>query len=401
MGVERTIVIFGAGIGGLTAALTLAAKGFRVVVLEKAERLEEVGAGLQISPNASHILSKLGLREALDAVALAPEAVLMIGARSGKPLARLAFNTERERSRSDASPYWVLHRADLQAALAAQVRAHPAIDLQLGYRFDCAFPVGDGVTVVDRNGFDRRHHEALALIGADGIWSAVRQQLFPESQPRFSGLIAWRGMIDTAQLPAEMVSSEVRIWLGGNAHILAYPVSGGRRINVVAIVAGRWNQPGWSCPGDPSEIQSSFAAPRWSDSARQMIHLVQSWRRWALFTMPDGGVWSKGPVALLGDAAHGMLPFAAQGACMAIEDAAVLASCLDGVAEPKGAAEALQRYAQLRRTRVGRVQATARRNGQIYHLSGPLALARDLTMRLAGQRLLARQRWIYDWRSEG
>lgn len=398
MGVERTIVIAGAGIGGLTAALTLAGKGFRVVLLEKAERLEEVGAGLQISPNASHILAKLGLRSALDAVALAPEAVSMLSARTGDTLARLKFGAEAQPR--DDYPYWVLHRADLQAALAAQVRAHPAIELQLGRRFDEVSSCDDGVIVVDRGGFDRCQHTALALIGADGIWSAVRQQLFPQAQPRFSGLIAWRSTIDAARLPADLISKDVRLWLGENAHIVAYPISGGRQVNIVAIVAGSWNRPGWSAPGDPSEIMAQFAEPLWSASARQLIGSADGWRRWALFTMADGGVWSQGSVALLGDAAHGMLPFAAQGAGMAIEDAAVLASCFDGVADAQAAVQALQRYARLRQPRVGRVQATARRNGAIYHLHGPMALARDVAMRLLGQRLMARQRWIYDWRSE-
>ena len=400
MAAERTVAIAGAGIGGLTAALTLAAKGFRVVLLEKAERLEEVGAGLQLSPNASHVLIKLGLRSALESVALAPAAVSMISARSGDTLARLTFAPEAP-SRHDDYPYWVLHRADLQAALATQVRAHPSIDLQLGCQFEQVTSCDDGVLITARRGHDLRYHQALALIGADGIWSAVRQQLFPQAQPRFSGLIAWRSTIDAARLPTDLISKDVRLWLGENAHIVAYPISGGRRVNIVAIIAGSWNRPGWSAPGDPSEVSAEFAAPLWSDQARQLIGSADGWRRWALFTMPDGGVWCQGSVALLGDAAHGMLPFAAQGAGMAIEDAAVLASCLDGVSNADHAAQALQRYARLRQPRVGRVQATARRNGEIYHLHGPMALARDVVMRLLGQRLMARQRWIYDWRCDG
>ena len=183
---------------------------------------------------------------------------------------------------------------------------------------------------------------------------------------------------------------------------MAYPISGGRQINVVAIVPGTWNRPGWSAPGDAMEIKNAFTPRHWPGPARMMIGAVDGWRKWALFTVPDGGEWSSGAMTLLGDAAHAMLPFAAQGAAMAIEDAAVLAKCLAGAGDEYRARipPALQRYAGLRRARVARVQRTARRNGKIYHLSGAAALARDLFIRAIGpQRMLARQDWIYDWRA--
>jgi salicylate hydroxylase len=189
--------------------------------------------------------------------------------------------------------------------------------------------------------------------------------------------------------------------MGPNAHLVVYPISGGRQINVVAIAAGTWNRPGWSAPGESSEIKNTFTAPQWPGPARMMISAIDEWRKWALFTVPDGGEWSEGAIALLGDAAHAMLPFAAQGAGMAIEDAAVLAKCLGegGGESVAGIAAALKRYGKLRRARVRRVQRAARRNGTVYHLSGPAALARDLFIRSIGpQRMLARQDWIYDWR---
>jgi salicylate hydroxylase len=399
---SRTIVIAGAGIGGLTASLALAAQGFRVIVLEKAERLEEAGAGLQLSPNASRILIDLGLQPRLAPRAVTPDAVSIMSARGGGEIVRLPFG-EAATAR-DGAPYWVVHRADLQAALQAQVNDNPDIELRLGCQFEDAAAHAKGLTVVQRSGVTRHQELALALIGADGIWSTVRHQLFPEIQPQFSGLIAWRGTLDTTALPREYTSRRVQLWMGPNAHLVTYPISGARQINVVAVVPGTWNRPGWSAPGEPFEIKNAFSSQRWPGSARMMIGAVDDWRKWALFTVPDGE-WTGGAIALLGDAAHAMLPFAAQGAGMAIEDAAVLAKCLGeylSQSQNEGGqtiSAAMQRYARLRRPRITRVQRAARQAGRIYHLAGPAALARDLAIRAMGaKRMLARQDWIYDWR---
>ena len=400
MAVSRTIFVAGAGIGGLTAALALADRGFRVVILEKAERLEEAGAGLQLSPNASRVLIDLGLKPRLAASAVVPDAVSVMSARLGREIARLPLGEEA--STRAGAPYWVLHRADLQAALQAQVGDNPDIDLRLGCQFEDMAPHAKGLTVVQRSGDTRRQEVALGLIGADGIWSTVRHQLFPQAQPQFSGLIAWRGTLEATQLPREQASRRVQLWMGANAHLVAYPISGGRQINVVAVVSGAWNRPGWSAPGDITEIKNVFASSYWPGNVRMLIGAVDEWRKWALFNVPGAGEWTSGPVALLGDAAHAMLPFAAQGAGMAIEDAAVLAKCLAETRNEGGPAIALamQRYARLRRPRVGRVQRTARQSGRIYHLAGPAAVARDLVIRMLGpRRMLARQSWIYDWRA--
>ncbi len=400
MAASRTIFVAGAGIGGLTAALALAARGFRVVVLEKAERLKEVGAGLQLSPNASSVLIGLGLKERLALRAVTPEAISIMSARAGGEIVRLPLG-EAASLRAGA-PYWVIHRADLQRALQAQVDDHPDIDLRLGCQFEDAAVHARGLTVVQRKANGRQQDLALALIGADGIWSTVRQHLFPEVQPQFSGLIAWRGTLDATQLPREYTAPRVQLWMGPSAHLVTYPISGARQINVVAVVPGTWNRPGWSAQGDTLELKDAFAKSRWPAAARMMINAVDSWQKWALFTLPEGGKWSSGAIALLGDATHAMLPFAAQGAGMAIEDAAVLAKALsEGQTDTAaGVAAALRRYARLRRGRVARVQRTARSGGLVYHLTGPAAFARDLTIRAMGpERMLARQSWIYDWRA--
>ncbi|MEH2528874.1 MULTISPECIES: FAD-dependent monooxygenase [unclassified Bradyrhizobium] len=399
MAAARTIIVAGAGIGGLTAALSLAAKGFRVIILEKAERLEEAGAGLQLSPNASRILVDLGLRPRLATRAVTPEAVNIMSARAGGQITRLPLG-EAAGLRAGA-PYWVMHRADLQGALQAVVNDHPDIDLRLGCQFEDVTSHAKGLTVVQRRGNTRQQELAVALVGADGIWSAVRNHLFPGVQPQFSGLIAWRGTLDATALPREYTSPRVQLWMGPDAHLVAYPISAARQINVVAIVPGTWNRPGWSAPGDANELKNAFASQRWPPTARMLIGAVDGWRRWALFTLPDIGEWTDGAIALLGDAAHAMLPFAAQGAGMAIEDAAVLAKCLgesprDNIA---GIPAALKHYGRLRRGRVLRVARAARQQGLIYHLTGPLALARDLAIKAMGpERMLARQDWIYNWR---
>jgi salicylate hydroxylase len=396
---SRTIFIAGAGIGGLTASLALAARGFRVVVLEKAERLEETGAGLQLSPNASHVLAGFGLKERLGSRAVVPEAISILSARAGGEIARLPLGEAT--SSADGAPYWVVHRADLQTALATAVNDHPDIDLRLGYQFEDVTSHAKGLTVVSRSGNTRQQDLALALIGADGIWSSVRNHLFPDVAPQFSGLIAWRGTLDATQLPREYTARRVQLWMGPGAHLVAYPISGARQINVVAIVPGTWNRPGWSAPGDGMELKNAFDASRWPAPARMMLGAVDGWRKWALFTVPEGGEWTSGTIALLGDAVHAMLPFSAQGAGMAIEDAAVLAKVMSEAPLESAAqvTSALKRYARLRRSRVAQVRRTANKQGGIYHMAGPMALARDLAIKALGpRRMLARQDWIYRWR---
>jgi len=395
---SRTIVVAGAGIGGLTASLALARQGFRVIILEKAPRLEEIGAGLQLSPNASRVLVDLGLRSRLSR-AVTPEAICLMNARAGAEITRIPLQAA---AFDAAAPYWVIHRADLQAALRAEVENSPDIDLRLGCQFEEASSHAKGFTVIQRSGVTRQREQAIMLIGADGIWSAVRGRLFPDVQPRFAGLIAWRGTLDATQLPREYTSRRVRLWMGPNAHLVAYPIAGARQINVVAVVPGHWNRPGWSEPGDGNEIKSEFASARWHAIPRMLLGAVDGWQKWALFAVPGGREWTQGATALLGDAAHAMLPFAAQGAAMAIEDAAVLAKCIaERESEaPAAISAALARYARLRRRRVMRMQRHARRLGRIYHLTGPLALARDLVIRALGpKRMLARQDWIYNWRA--
>jgi salicylate hydroxylase len=392
---SRTIIVAGAGIAGLTAAIALAEQRFHVVVLEKAAQLDEAGAGLQLSPNASGVLIRLGLEKHLFERVVTPDDISIVAAASGRPIVRIPLGTSA-RMRYGA-PYWIIHRADLQAALLAKAREHPDIELRLGAPFEDVAVHAKGVTVVNREGLERSGRQALALVGADGVWSNVRHQQFGGVQAIFSGHVAWRGTLDARQLPREFGQNRVTLWLGTGAHLVVYPVRGGALINVVAIVAGQWNRPGWDEAGDTGEIAAHFNTSRWSSAARMIVGAADNWRKWALFTV-DGVPPAIGPVALVGDAGHAMLPFAAQGAAMAIEDAAVIADCLSR--QRGNAVEAFRQYAALRQARVAQVRRTTWQSGAIYHLPAPVALARNLTMKmLGGRRLLSQRDWLYDWRS--
>lgn len=391
---SRTVVVAGAGIGGLTTAIALAEQRFQVIVLEKAPQLDEAGAGLQLSPNASGILIRLGLRDHLVDRVVAPDDITIIAARSGQPIVRIPLGGPAQ-ARYGA-PYWIAHRADLQAALLARAREHPDIDVRLGAPFEDVAVDAAGVTVVNRAGHELESRQALALVGADGVWSSVREQQFGAVRARFSGHMAWRSAIDAGHLPRDLSRNRVTLWFGAGAHLVVYPLRGGALINVVAIIAGEWNRPGWNEAGDASEIAAAFDARRWSAAARLIIGAADSWRKWPLFTV-DGAAPASGRVALVGDAGHAMLPFAAQGAAMAIEDAAVLAQCLSR--QPASPIDAFRQYATVRRHRIARVKRTTWQSGAIYHLRGPAAVARDLSMKvLGGRRLLAQRDWLYDWR---
>lgn len=397
MAQARTILIAGAGIGGLTAALALARNGFRITICEQAEVLGDAGAGIQLSPNATRVLNTLGVGQRLTDVAVVPDGVSIRQARSGDEIIFMTLG-QAVKYRYGA-PYWSVHRGDLQAALLASIADEPAITLKLGTAIEDFSIHSDGVTAEVRTAQGIRQETADALIGADGLWSATRAKLGDASKPRFRDRTAWRAMVPAAELPSAFQRRVTFLWLGRNAHLVHYPVRGGTLINIVAIVRDRWHEPGWSAPGDREELLRRFDATDWAPDARQLLQQPESWSKWALFDRKDGGFPGQGPVTLLGDAAHPMLPFLAQGAAMAIEDAAVLARCLElpGVTP----AAAMRRYESLRSDRVRRVQAAARANGRTYHLSGPPALGRNLGMRwLGGERLRTRYDWLYDWRPD-
>jgi salicylate hydroxylase len=394
---SRTILIAGAGIGGLTAALTLSRVGYRVVVAEQAATLSDVGAGIQLSPNATRILQSLGVAERLAATAVVPEGLSIRSARSGAEIAYMPIGRGIEFRYG--APYWMLHRGDLQAALADAVSEQPDVVLKLGTRMEDFAIHAKGITAQLRDSRGVTDERIPAVIGADGLWSTARVQLGDKSKPTFRNRTAWRALLPASAVPDEFRQPVTRLWLGRDAHLVHYPVRGGTLVNVVAIVRDRWNAPGWSAPGARDELLRHFPRERWAKPARDLLETPDSWLKWALFDRSESGFGGHGPVTLIGDAAHPMLPFLAQGAAMAIEDAAILARCL---ASPALEAEpALRRYEAIRQARVRRVQQEARANSRTYHMSGPAALARNLAMRImGGERLRARYDWIYDWRPD-
>jgi salicylate hydroxylase len=393
MAVRGTVLIAGAGIGGLTAALAIAQRGFPVCLLEAAERLEEIGAGIQLSPNASRILIALGLAERLAPHIIVPQELRVINAASGRVLARAPLGVEAEQRYG--APYWMIHRGDLQAALCEAVKAHPDISLCLGTKVEDFAIVEDGIRVAAGRNAQPIDEHGIALIGADGLWSTLRTRLGHNAAPRFAHHTAWRALVAKEAVAPEFSTPAINLWLGHNAHLVHYPVRGGRLVNIVAILRDEWKQPGWSAPGASDELLARLPAAHWHASARELIGVATQWQKWALYDCAPLKQWGQGPVTLLGDAAHPMLPYLAQGAAMAIEDALVLGQCLGEI--PDDPVGALRAYEQKRSARTARTQRAARSNGTVYHLGGVGAALRSLVLRVMGPRLITRYDWLYGW----
>jgi salicylate hydroxylase len=393
MGAARPVVVVGAGIGGLTAALAFAKRGRDVVVVERAREIAEVGAGLQLSPNASRVLRDLGVGAALGAVAVEPEAIDVSSAQAGGLVSTLPLGPAI--AATYGSPFLVAHRGDLQGVLLAAARRDPRIRILTATTAAAVVETGTGVRVDLDGPAGRDSLEAEAVIGADGVRSVLRTGYLGGASARYTGRMAWRTTIQAAEWDGDRrILSATGLWLGARAHMVHYPVRSRREINVIVAIEEPWVEETWDVPGDGAVLERRLAG--WPDPPRRLVAAAATWRKWALCGVDPSGPWTRGRVALLGDAAHAMLPFAAQGAAMAIEDAAVLARLLCGDA---GTVDSrLARYAAVRRPRVAAVVELARRNGAIYHLSGPAAIARDAAMRLMGpRRVLRRMDWIWRW----
>jgi salicylate hydroxylase len=386
---HKQVVIAGGGIGGLAAAVACAKRGVPVQLLERAAQLSEVGAGIQIGPNVTRILQAWGLGAVLAQVAAFPEQLQARDAQTGQVLGTLTLGARAQATYG--APYATIHRADLQGLLHRAAQS-AGVDLLLGQTVQGWQDSEAGLQVNTAQGLSL---QASALIGADGVWSAVRQQLLGGAPARFTGHLAYRALVAQADLPAHLRSHQVTVWMGPRLHVVHYPVRSGQWLNLVAIVHGFKPEQAddWDQAGHTQTLMQAMGAV--GRDLHERLASVPAWRQWALHDRaPLSGPlqMAQGRVALLGDAAHPMRPYLAQGAGMAIEDAQVLAQSLS--TGSASVVQQLQAYAEQRWVRNARVQARAIRNGQIFHATGPVALGRNLSMRLMGERVMDVP-WLY------
>ena len=391
------LLIAGGGIGGLAGALAAARAGWEVRLYERAAQFSEIGAGIQLGPNATRVLQGWGLEADLRAVAAFPERLQVRDAGSGAELGALPLGA-RTLQRYGA-PYATVHRADIHRLLYRAAARQPGVHFKLDSGLSDYSDDGRAVRVKTVPGAEV---EGDALLAADGLWSGLRQQLLGDGPPRVTDHLAYRAMLSQAELPAALRSQQVTAWLGPDLHVVHYPVRGGDWLNLVAIVHG-------APPPDPANwdhaanaadlaraLQGSCAPLRDLIAAAELASInPQPWRLWPLADRaPVAGPhqMAAGRVALLGDAAHPMRPYLAQGAGMAIEDAAELGRAL--AMDAVDVATRLKRYALARWQRCARVQARSQRNGQIFHSSGLTRLGRNASIRLLGERVLDVP-WLY------
>lgn len=375
-----SVAVVGGGIGGLTAALCLARRGHQVCLLEQAQSFVEAGAGIQLSPNATKVLLQLGLGDALANVCVQPEATHIRNWRSGRLISKTPLG-EVALARYGA-PYYHAHRGDLLTLLVDAARSELNIDIRLGVRLE-DFSQGDdhvALTLADEQ------LRCDVLVGADGIHSNLRAKLWGQQQADFTGNMAWRMVVPIQGLPREMAAPKATVWWGPGKHFVHYLVSGGRYMNCVCVVeTDTWHAETWTEPGSVAELRADFAG--WHDDIQSLLAQADesTLYKWGLFDRLPMDAWGQGRVTLLGDACHPTLPFMAQGAAMAIEDAVILVNCLTSQTDVAGA---LSRYASLRRRRTARIQRGSRRNAKVFHMSGIQAWFRDRAASWAGQQAM-------------
>jgi salicylate hydroxylase len=386
---NEPILIAGGGIAGLATALALALHGIPSRILEAREQVSEAGAGIQIGPNGVRVLAALGVTRHLQPHASLPVEIVVRQGASARILAHMPLGAWIEARHG--APYWVVHRRDLQAALLACVRAEPAIDFTTGFAVSDIATADTRIDVRDPSG---NTATGGILVGADGIRSRVRETVSPGLKLNFSGKAASRTLLP-AGIPGPLGdATRMGVWLAPGAHVVHYPVQAGAQIAVVAIVPDDRRIDDWAAPNDWQTLSPHLTG--FAPELREALGTAPEWRRWALFETAPLQRLAAGRIALIGDAAHPVLPFLAQGGVMALEDAMVLADAVSRQRDNPQAA--LQSYESARRARVNAIVSTSRQNGTIFHLSGPAALARNLVLAaVPATRLMARYDWVYGW----
>ncbi|MEP6789777.1 MAG: FAD-dependent monooxygenase [Ramlibacter sp.] len=388
----RQVLIAGGGMGGLAACIAAARAGWQPSLFEKAQSFAESGAGIQLGPNATRILQAWELGPALVQAAAFPHRLVVRGAANGVQLAAMPLGDSF--LQRYGAPYATVHRADLHALLLKAARG-------AGAQLNLSAPVTEvretpHAVLLRADGADET--EGGALVGADGLWSTVRSRLWQDAPPQPTGHLAYRALLRQQDLPAGLRSDDVTVWLGPRLHVVAYPVRQGQWLNLVAIVEGATagDAREWDQAGVNADLQQALGAT--CAALRDLVGAVAAWRLWVLHErapLQGAGGMARGRVALLGDAAHPMRPYLAQGAAMAIEDAQALGQCLALASERiTDVPAALQRYALQRWKRNARVQRRAARNGHIFHATGAVRWGRDAGLRLLGERLLDVP-WLY------
>lgn len=381
-------IVAGGGIGGLAAASLLAQDGHRVTVLEQAAAFGEIGAGIQLGPNIFRMFDYLGLTEAVTRVAFFPEGLGMNDVRTGEKVVRVPLgDTARA---AYGFPYGVIYRADLHDVFLASCRAQTGITLRTSARVSSFTQTAGGVRVTLDGG---ETLEASALIGADGLWSRVRESIVGDGKPRVSGHIAYRAVLRREEVPAHLWSNDVVLWGGEKTHLVHYPLRRGELFNLVAVFHSNRYDEGWNTFGDTAELSERFADA--CPQVQELLSKIETWKMWVLCDREPVKNWSDGRVTLLGDAAHPMLQYLAQGAGQAIEDAVVLREALRHTQGQ--VAEAFVRYQQVRYLRTGRVQLTARFYGDIYHAAGVQRELRNQMFQSGRESAgFAGLKWMYD-----
>ncbi|MGA7986385.1 MAG: 3-hydroxybenzoate 6-monooxygenase [Burkholderiales bacterium] len=363
MSKDLPVLVVGGGIGGLAAALALGRKGLKVRVFELGSEFKEIGAGIQLGPNVYRMFELLGLTEAIEGYSVHPDTMVMMDGLTGEEVIRLPVGGAAFRRRFGGYLYGVIHRADLHQVFLDACRKEPNVELNVlakALRFE-----QDGARVALQMESGERI-EGCALVGADGLWSRVRNQLLGDAKPRVSGHIAYRAVLPRAQVPPELWQNDVVLWAGPKTHLVHYPLRRGELYNLVAVFHSDKYEEGWNVYGDPQELEQKFSSER--PEVRRLLAKINAWKMWVLCDREPVREWSRGRVTLLGDAAHPTLQYMAQGANMAIEDAVVLAACVELTG--RDWEMAFRWYQDERYLRTARVQITSRYYGDLYHAAG-------------------------------